>query len=213
MLVDSCGKFWVSGAYRHHTIFHMTWSHHSHMLKTRQKSYQTNSQMMSRDKELVLVPRQKSYQTNYMYVSLGREGNNMRLTPQMMSRDKELRSTGKRNVRNIYWNKRKCKQGQMTVNSRLGERMMSNAILQHHTCNALQANPVHTPLVMTWWPIWVPREKWYSSVGEDLHLKDFIFQAWMHTAHCATQRWTHFPEHDHILDYLIKESKMSKKQC
>ena len=31
-------------------------------------------------------------------------------------------------------------------------------------------------------------EEWYSSVGEDLYLKDFIFQAWMQTVRRAAQR-------------------------
>ena len=48
-------------------------------------------------------------------------------------------------------------------------------------------------------------EEWYSSAGEDLYLKDFIFQARMQTARHATQRWERFPRRDRVLDCLIEE--------
>ena len=51
----------------------------------------------------------------------------------------------------------------------------------------------------------VEGEEWYSSAGEDLYLKDFIFQARMQTAHRAAQRWERFPRHDRVLDRLIEE--------
>ena len=51
----------------------------------------------------------------------------------------------------------------------------------------------------------VDGEEWYSSVGEDLYLKDFIFQTQMQTARRAAQRWERFPRRDHVLDRLIEE--------
>ena len=51
----------------------------------------------------------------------------------------------------------------------------------------------------------VEGEEWSSSAGEDLYLKDFIFQARMQTARHAAQRWERFPRRDRVLDCLIEE--------
>ena len=54
-------------------------------------------------------------------------------------------------------------------------------------------------------------EAWYSSAGEDLYLKDFIFQARMQTARRAAQRWECFPRRDRVLDRLIEEGTFDRQ--
>ena len=74
------------------------------------------------------------------------------------------------------------------------------------TCTSPHSNPVPYPTCDEMMVrMDAEGEGWYSSVGEDLYLKDFIFQAWMQTARYAAQRWECFPCRDRVLDRLIEE--------
>ena len=80
------------------------------------------------------------------------------------------------------------------------------------TCNSSRAHPVPYPtrdeMIAR---MDAPGDEWYSSVGDDLHLKDFLFQARMQTARRATQRQNLFPHRDRVLDRLIEEGTFDRR--
>jgi hypothetical protein len=53
-------------------------------------------------------------------------------------------------------------------------------------------------------------QEWFSDVGEDLYLRDFIFHTRMQTARRMSERSARFPRHDRVLDRLMEEGTFDR---